>query len=435
MAKVEIKERAGCTRKLHVEIEREQYDRECAVTLKKLKRDIQLPGFRKGKAPESLISRRIPVMLREETIKELIPKVLREVWESEKIKPVGEPMISDLHFEETGPISFTVTVEELLDFDVSGFKNVRVTREVIEINDDDIDNALEQYRRMRAQQKDVDRGAKEGDLLVVNLQELDITGVPIIGKKREREVVELSTEGPFTKDTIESLIGMKKGDRRPVMFEQEEADYPHSQEPEAKMFDVEVVRVIENNIPELSDEFAASTGVYTDLADLREKTRDHLRKQADMRSERKLHTDLIDEFIKKEPFEVPDSMVRRIMFSELENTRKNYPEQQFDEEAFLREIRPDSVRAVQTYLIIEAVKARNNIEVPREETNARIEEMARENHRESREFRRQLIKDGRIEDIRNSIAQKKAYEWMNEQAEVTVETVKRSKAESNIIVP
>lgn len=435
MAKVEIKERAGCTRKLHVEIEREQYDRECTVTLKKMKREIQLPGFRKGKAPESMIAKRIPSMIREETIKDLIPKVLREVWESEKINPVGEPVISDMHFEETGPISFSVAVEKLPEIDVSGFKDVRVTREIFEINDEDVDNALERYRRMMAKQKDVDREAKEGDLLVVNLQTLDSSGVPIIGEKRERDVIELNPEGPFSKDTIDRLIGMKKGDRRKVTFVPEEADYFGRKAPEAEMYDVEVVQVVEYSFPELTDEFAASTGVYADIADLREKTRAHLQKQADLRSERKLHADLIDEFIKQDPFEVPDSMVRRIMFSELENTKKKYPEEQIDEEAFLHEIRPDAVRAVQTYLIIEAVKAHSTIEVAREETNARIEEMARGYHMEPRDFRRQVIKDGRIEDIRNTIAQEKAYEWMNGQATVTVETVKRSKAESNIIVP
>ena len=435
MAKVEIKEHTGCTRKLCVEIEREQYDRECTVTLKKLKREIQLPGFRKGKAPESMIAKRIPSMLREETIKDLIPKVLREVWESEKINPVGEPTISDLHFEETGPISFTVAVEELPEIDVSGFGNVRVIRGVFEVNDEDVDNALERYRRMRAVQNEVDREAKEGDLLMVNLQKLDSAGVPIIGEKREREVIGLDPEGPFTKDTIDRLIGMKKGDKRDVAFIPKVSNSPDGQAPVAEIYDVEVVQVVEYIIPELTDEFAASTGVYTDLADLREKTRAHLQKQADLRSERKLHADLIDEFIKQDPFEVPDSMVRRIMFSEMENTKKNYPDEQIDEEAFLREIRPDAVRAVQTYLIIEAVKAHNTIEVAREETNARIEELAREYQREPREFRRQLIKDGRIEDIRNTIAQEKVYEWINGQATVTVETIKRSKAESNIIVP
>ena len=435
MTKVEIKERSGCTKKLHIEIEQERVDSEFTGTLKKIKKDIQLPGFRKGRAPEGLVLKRFGSMIREEAIKELIPKVLEEVWKSEGFKPVGEPMISDVNIDKDNPITLTVAIEEIPEIDSSVFSNITAVKKVFEISDDDVEDAVQRYRHMRAKQTEVDRGAQQGDILVVNLQQLDTAGVPIIGEKMENEVIDLNSEGPLSEDIIKQFEGMKAGDRRNVRFTSTVDEYAAEKPDRPELYDVEMIKVMENVIPELNDELFAEIGTYTDLADFREKTREQLEYRANTMANTALNTNLIDEFVKQAPFEVPDSMVRRILASELENRKRSMPDQPVDEESFLRDFRPDAVRIVQSYLIIEAVEEQNGIEVSRDEISGHINKLAEENGMNPKELRRQFIKDGSYENIRTSLARNKAYDWMSEQADITIETIDRNKEDSNIIVP
>ena len=87
MSKVEIKETIGCRKKLNIEVENERFDTELNSALKKMKGEVQIPGFRKGKAPESLLRNRFGNVIREEAVKDMIPKVLREVFEEQGIVP------------------------------------------------------------------------------------------------------------------------------------------------------------------------------------------------------------------------------------------------------------------------------------------------------------------------------------------------------------
>ena len=118
MPKVEIKETVGCKKTLTVEIENERFDTEFNLALKKLKSEAQIPGFRKGKVPESMLLKRFGNLIREEALKDMIPKVLTDVFETEGIKSVGEPQITDFKFNEAGPITFTVTIEEIPYIDI-----------------------------------------------------------------------------------------------------------------------------------------------------------------------------------------------------------------------------------------------------------------------------------------------------------------------------
>ena len=149
-----------------------------------------------------------------------------------------------------------------------------------------------------------------------------------------------------------------------------------------------------------------------------------------------MRSDLIDEFIKQSPFEVPDSMVGKVLNSELENMKNSHPDQPVDEEDFKRRMRPDAVRAVQTFLIIDEIRAQENIEVTKEEVTDRIIALAGAYNMEPKELRRRFIKDGRLDNIKNDIAHEKAYNWIREKADITTKTIeKKDEHTSKIITP
>jgi trigger factor len=400
-----------------------------------MKRDIQIPGFRKGKAPDGMILRRFRATIHEETLKEMIPRVAKEIFESKGIHPVGEPTITELKFEETGPVEFDVSVEESPEIDIAGFEGMEVAKEALEVTDGDVTDSIEHYRRMKATQSEVDREVRTGDIIVVNLQKYDEAGVPIIGEKMENHSIHLDGQSSPSPDFDAQVVGMRKGDRRKVRFTYDETIENPRLVGVTETFEVEIVRVIENVIPELTDDFARNLGEYTDLEDLRAKTRERLASRNVYLSERKLRYTLMDEFIRQSPFEVPNTMVERILQVELENIRKSHPGEQVDEEAVRSRFRADAVRSVQTYLVIEAVKKKLELDVTKEELSEWFEKIAQSEGLNPKELRRTYIKDNRLDEVRDEIIQEKAYEWIKSVARIREETVSRTTRESRIIVP
>ena len=431
----EIKEQVGCRKKLRIEVERERFDQELVSTLKKMKRDIQIPGFRKGKVPEGMILRRFRATVHEETLKEMIPRVIKETFESRGIHPFGEPAVSDLKFEETGPVSFDVAVDEAPEIDIGEFEGLEVTKELLDVTDEDVDEAIERLRGMKSIQNETERAVRAGDIIVANLQKLDVTGVPIIGEKMDNQVIHLDGRSAPSQDFDAQVEGMRKGERRKVRFTYDESIENPRLVGVTEAYEVEIVRVIENVVPELTDDFARSLGEFADLTDLRAKTRERLVVQNAHLSERKLQYTLMDEFIRQSPFEVPNTMVEKIIETELKGIQESHPDEKIDENALRSRIRPDAVRSVQTYLVIEAVKKKRELDVTKEELSERLEKIAQSRGVNPKEFRRTYIKEGRLDDVRDEIIQEKAYEWIKSVARISEETVPRNAPESRIIIP
>jgi trigger factor len=431
----EIKEQAGCRKTFHIAIERERFDQDMTATLRKIKRDIQIPGFRKGRAPEAMILRRFHSTIQEETLRDMIPAVIKEVLDERGVHPVGDPAVSDLKFEETGPVEFDVAVEEIQPIDIAGFEGLEVTRENLDVTDGDVAESIERTRRISAVQHDVEREIRQGDIVVANLQKLDQSGVPIIGERMEGQVIHLDGSSTPSPDFDAQIVGMSKGDVRKIRFTYDQSINNPNLVGKTEFYEVEILRVVENVIPDLTDELAKNAGGFENIEAMRAGTREHLTERNTYLTERKLRFSLIDEFIRLYPFEVPGSMVDKILESELESLRNSHPGEQIDEQAVRNRMRPDAVRSVQTYLIIDAVKKAKEFDVTRDEVNARIEQIAQSQNMNPKELRRTYIKEGRLDGIQDDLVQEKVFDWMKSVVRISDVTASREVPESRIITP
>jgi len=437
MPTIERKETHGCTKKFHIVIEPERLDDQIQATVKEVKKDVQIPGFRKGRAPEIMIVKRFGPTIRQEAIKELIPKVLTELFESEGVKPVNDPDISDLSINENAPITFNVSIEEAPEVDIAGVKGLQVTRHIFTMTDAIVDSEIERIRHMYARQEEAARELRKGDILVANLQKLDASGVPIIGEKIENHVIPLDGQSTPSPEFDEQVVGLKVGDRKTIRFTYDETINNPDLVGTTESYDVEVLKVMENIVPDLDEEFLKKLGNFASVDELKKLTRERLQHQYDSASKRRLHKDIIEAFIRQEPFEVPNSMVERIIKSEIDRMRRANRGERIDESEMRIQLRPEAVRAVQTFIILNAVKKAENIEVTKEEADARIEAVAALSGYDAKEYRRFLIKEGRLDEFKDEIASDKAYDWMVGVADITDEEVKDNEGgqTSNIVAP
>jgi len=175
------------------------------------------------------------------------------------------------------------------------------------------------------------------------------------------------------------------------------------------------VKVFERKLPDVDDEFLKSLGDYADIGDFREKVRETIAANNEIFAERKLRVDLVREFVKKHPFDVPESMTQRIVEMELEKLSQ----QQSDQGMLHSQLREQALQAVKNHLLVDAVKKQKGIEASKEDIDKRLEELAAMNGTTAREIRRELIKDGSFDSLKNDIEREKAYQWMKDAADIT----------------
>jgi trigger factor len=125
---VEIADEAGCRKVASVEIAPERYRSEREKVLKGLMKEVELPGFRKGKAPADIVRRRFTETIKSEALKSILPMAYGHIVESHKLEPLGDPVFTDVDDRDEAPLTFKINLEVRPSFDVDGYRGVKVKR-------------------------------------------------------------------------------------------------------------------------------------------------------------------------------------------------------------------------------------------------------------------------------------------------------------------
>src|SRR5690606_21491909 len=245
----------------------------------------RIPGFRPGKAPHALVSKRFSREIGEELQKRVFSKAYREGLEQSKLTPMEliEAPEVEVKLGQENELTFVVDVRP--EFNLPEYKGIPITRESEEVSEEEVDKALEQLRDQRADFAVVEREAKKGDYVKTSYEgkigdqsiaEL-VPDRPIVGKQANTWE-EVSSEEAFIPGFTTALEGMKAGDRKDVAVTCPEEFTVEELRGKEATYAVEVHEVRERVRPELTDEFAALFGVE-DLATLKERVREDLAQQ------------------------------------------------------------------------------------------------------------------------------------------------------------
>ena len=269
-------------------------------------KSIKEPGFRVGKIPKAVVKRKY----RNEIESEFIDKILRErykdIIKEANIDPVDSGKLIEVAFHEGDDLAMLIEVQTEPEFELHDFKknNLEALRYNVDISDDDVDKALDEIRENYAEVLNTGKGAELGNFLEVDIQELDESMAPLIGKKVEKRVIKLG-EGDFGKQASEQLEGAVPGDERVVKISQEHGDHSHNY-----VFKFKVNSVEEHRLPEVDDEFVNNVNSsLKSVGDLKEKLRQDIQDRYDSESLNLVNNALADEMVRLTNIEVPESMV------------------------------------------------------------------------------------------------------------------------------
>ena len=196
-------------------------------------------------------------LIREEALGEILPKLYQKATKMGRVKPISQADIEQMEYEEGKPLRFAASVEVEPEIEVKDYKGLEVVKQVRQITDEDIEARIQKLREESGVERVVERPAKEGDLVLVDLQKLDKSGVPVVGSKIENQLVKLTPE------SLPELFDATKGEERKVVL-----TYPEDH-PDANLagtqerYLAKVKEVRERELPALDDEFAKDCLLYT----------------------------------------------------------------------------------------------------------------------------------------------------------------------------
>jgi trigger factor len=334
--------------------------------------------------------------------------------QQKEIVPVNQAEISDVHFHMGEHFSFTAKFEVEPDFKLPRFKKnmFQVQRNKFIPDDQDINDAIDQLRRSHARIETVEDGAKEKDFILCDLQKLDDSGVAIIGKKFEKQMLKVG-DGSFTDDQKEQLIGLKPGDSARISLPDNE------DKTITNPYELKVAKVERENLPAVDDDFLKlinpELGSVEDLrADVLKKINENFEERARQSFERELS----DALIEKVGVDTPPSMVENYLNNILEDVKKQNNGEPIEEEKVLETYRPSAERNLKWYLIRKKVISQEQMNIERKDIDAEIENLVNRSPNSEKEIRRFYKKPSNRQRIEDDMVEKKILEYLNQFAKV-----------------
>jgi trigger factor len=397
-------------------------------------RQVNVPGFRKGHAPRSVVRTRFKNEIRGDVLRELIPSAVNDAIDEHKLPAIGEP---DVHLDENesseqfgnAPLSVHVNLEVLPSVELKKYKGLEVTRRVRPIDDDAVNRVLESLREASASLQPVeDRPAEVGDTLTVsfqgkfvddpNAEDINVSDVDVVlgGERVQPE---------FT----ENLVGTQADEQKTftVSYPEDFSSKGLAGKKVEYTATVNAVRIKE--LPELDDEWAKSLGDEIDsVASLRVKIKEDLEARAKSESEHAVRAQLIKKLLDEHQFEVPSSMVHHQTNYRMESVMRDMMGRGIDPRSedlnwagARDELQSQAEEDVRSSLLLDRIAEEEKIEVSNDEIENEIDAIANASRQPKEQVRAVLTKDGGERSIANRLRNRKALDLLLENAVVTDE--------------
>ena len=296
-------------RRVSMSVPAAEIEREVDTRLKKLARNVKMPGFRPGKVPLKLIAQTYGPQVRSEVLSDAVQKAFTDVVKEANLKVAGFPRIEKKDGGDTAALEFSATFEVYPEVKLGDLAGVTIERPQVTVDDAAVDRTIGILRKQRTRFVPVERPAKEGDRLTVDFSGT-IDGEPFAGGKGENFVFALG-EGRMLPEFDAAAQGMRAGETK--TFELTfPADY-HGKEVAGKRasFELSMKSVEEPQLPEVDAEFAKLLGIAEgDVAKMRSEIRANVERETNKRIEARVKAQVLQALLDRTPLELPKSLVQ-----------------------------------------------------------------------------------------------------------------------------
>ncbi|HMA61683.1 MAG TPA: trigger factor [bacterium] len=396
-------------------------------TVRELKQDFRMNGFRPGKVPTNLVKKQIGPKIKYQTLNRIFREYNDDVFEEAGVKmdELLDYSITDVEFEENKPFSYKIEIEMDPEVEVFDYKEgFSLKKKEYEVDDEDVDLYIDEMKEQQAQAKIVDEGAEMGHYVKCDLQKIDEDGVPIVGNKAKDQTIQLG-EGPFTEPGISNLIGAQEGDEPQIFLETDDGKVHYK---------VNVKEVEEHILPEIDDEWVEENLETVDtVEDWKSQIKDMLKQNWDNHSKQEFEAKIKDYFIDQVDIKIPEARVEYYLEQLIKDAKNRSQQQEINEEAIKQNKRAEAEQNVKWHLISEKIKEEENIQATDEEIEKKLDEMVQQYPNENRDQIKNYYRnnDELKRNLELQIEEEKIMDHIKEFVEVDKEVINTSDARNN----
>lgn len=411
---------------LQFSVDKATFDAAVNAVYRKQVKNIAVPGFRKGKAPRSIIEKMYGTgVFYEDAINDLIPDAYTEALKEAAIDAVGQPEFDVVSIDENGLV-LSAKVYVKPEVEIKDYLGIEVEKEVVAVSDEDVDREIETIRERNSREIDVtDRPAEMGDTTVIDFEGF-CDGVAFEGGKGTDYALKLGS-GSFIPGFEEQIVGKSIDEEFDVNVTFPEEYHAADLAGKPSVFKVKIHAITKVELPELDDDFAKDVSEFDTFAEYKADVKAKIEKRHEASAENAVEDKLVEALIEKLEADIPEPM----FVAETENFVRDYDtrlrSQGLDLNTYFKytgmnldslreQMRPQAERQVKARLALEKIATLENLEATEEDINAEYEKIANAYGIEIDQVKASIDSDAIAADMKVQ----KAMELVKEKAVITV---------------
>ena len=429
--KVRVEDLSDVRKRLAIEVPAEEVQSAWDLALRRARREVNLPGFRPGKAPLELVRAQVAKTLGAKVAEALVERYAGEAIRQQGFEPVGGGIFLDLERDQEEPppaaegqsYAFGVLVDLPPEVELGEYTGLKVARPKVEVDTEQVQKELNALRENFATYEAIDgRPAASGDEVVLQIEGQEKDGSLRI--ERRSNHLRLGEEGNLP-EFDEHLTGLEVGST--FSFE---VSYPQQERygdlaGRTMVFSGQVEAIRQRVVPEMDDQWAAGFSDIENLAQLRERMREAIEARKNAEADAVARERLVDRLLDRTPFEVPPSLVEGELEYRLNAIGRDLAMRGIDPktagvdwEEIVDSERKAAERSVRRDFLLDAIAAREKLEVEAVDVDRAIEQIARENQTQPDDVRQRLSRGDGLKSLKQQILRSKCLDWLYTRAHI-----------------
>ena len=406
--KIKLKNTNDYTKELQCVVPWEDLEKSFADEFNKYKANHTPQGGRKGKVTGlnlEIFKRNYSPSIEASFAEKSLNEYYRKALEQEKLNPIDQANVSNLDFSKGNELKFTLTFEVIPEVKLPAFqKKFKINMIKFIPSDEDVNLSMEELRQQHSSVKPIDSGAKSDNFIMGDFQELDDSGLPIIGKKLDKQYIKLGI-GAFTGPAEKDLIGAKVDEKRKVTVNYGEGKMAR--------YEIHVHKVEEQILPALDNSFAATVSPDLKTLDqLKEKVKENIQHSIDDDYEKRKRDSYIEYFTTKTKFSPPESMVNRYLNKLTEEQLKK--DKNLDKDKFKNEAKQSAEHNVKWFIIKDTIISEGGISLSNNDLEEEINKIIKESNEGESKIRDYFKNDQNKESLANNLLNQRLFSYIDD---------------------
>ena len=402
---VKIEKQENNTVKLDITVDAETASQEYSKTCKKVSESVNIPGFRRGKAPRNVVEKHVGIgRIKREALNRMLPNIFANVISENKFNVASEPYVESFDYEVGKPANIIAKIELKPDVKIDKYKDISVDVEKYTTPEDALEKELSNLaQRFITTETVTDRNSTDKDIVVIDFDGT-VDGETIKSGSAKNYSLDLEHSN-FIEGFAPQLVGHAAGEEFDINVTFPENYHDETLKGKPAVFKIKINEIKQKNVPEITDELAQKVGPFQTVDELKKDIESYLKRHEEMENKNRAQNKILETIIENAQVDIPDSMINReakLLMEDIKNkvTANGTSWEQFldlqGQENIWNNLREEAQKRIKNSLVLEHISKVENIKLEDDAIEKKVSEMAKMYNTDEKTVYNQMSKNPQI---------------------------------------